>query len=429
MSRASPLRLALMAGAVLAAPAPALAGWTKSFAVEWYEPAMYYGAENGTTEPGTDCPAGTNPEPDWIKVLTDAGYSREQALWLRDPANPTRSPVHGQNQMAFRGEGRANVYIHPTSTPDGGLVGVSGQIAEGLDLDDNPRTGFVSPTGQPGIDNAFYRALGCWKTFRGPPRLSSGALQNNDAMRDGAWTVVVVVEGRGKDPMNDDDVTVGFYPSDDKLVKDAIGGIAPDYTFRIRPHPKLEAIFKAKTVNGRIVSKRPMDEVWMRDAGAARELQLLKARIDLTLKPDGHLAGYVGGYRPWKPVYDGYVRARGPVIEALTWVRLPDVYYALRRHADYSPAGAKGEKTHISFAYRLEAVPAFVVSPDATQTARATSYKAMAAAVVQPPERTPFNVVDGIVVPRGAPAVSQPESALLPPARTANAAGVAGGAP
>jgi hypothetical protein len=424
MSRARTFRLTLLAGAIVGAPAPALADWTRTFVVEWYEPAMYYGAKSGTTEPGTDCPAGSNPEPDWIKVMTDAGYTREQALWLRDPANPTRSPVHGQNQMAFRGEGRANVYINPTSTPDGGLVGVSGKIAEGLDLDGNPRTGSVSPSGARGIDNTFYKTLGCWKTFRGPPRLSSGALSNNDAMRDGAWTVVVVVEGRGKDPMNDDDVTVGFYPSGDKLVKDAMGGIAPDYTFRIRPDAKLEAVFKAKSVNGRIVSRQAMDEVWMRDAGAARELQLLKARIDLTLKPDGGLSGYVGGYRPWKPVYDGYVRARGPVIEALTWVKLPDVYYALRRNADYSPAGAKGEKTHISFAYRLDAIPAFVVSPDATRIAQATSYKAMAKPTdTQMADRAPFNVVDGIVIPKGAQAVSQPDSALLPPPKTASGGG------
>ena len=37
----------------------------------------------------------------------------------------------------------------------------------------------------------------------------------------------------------------------------------------------------------------------------------------------------------------GWVAARGPVIESLTWVRLPDVYYALKRYADYIPKGAK----------------------------------------------------------------------------------------
>src|SRR5215472_7761578 len=70
------------------------ARWTKTYVVEWNEPAMYYGAKTGVTDPGTDCPQGTNPSPDWVKVLVDAGYTLEEAKWLRNPANPTRSPVH-----------------------------------------------------------------------------------------------------------------------------------------------------------------------------------------------------------------------------------------------------------------------------------------------------------------------------------------------
>lgn len=419
------LLLAVAAVATLAAPAPALAAWSRAFAVEWYEPAMHYGATSGVIDPGPDCPAGTNREPDWIKVMTDAGYTRDQALWLRNPANPTRSPIHGQNQMAFRGANRDNVYVHPTSTPDQGLVGVTGTIGEGIDLDGDRQNGFTGPSGETGIDNAFYRALGCWKTYRGPPRLSSGALQFNDAMRDGAWTVVVVIAGKGNDPANDPDVTVGVYPSGDRLVKDAMGQIAPDYTFRVRPDARLEGVFKARSVGGRITSTAPAHEVWMRDPGHARQVQLLQARVDLTLKPDGSLSGYIGGYRPWQAVYDGWVAARGPVIEALTWVRLPDVYYALRRNADYSPSGPTGAKTHISFAFRIDAVPAFVVSPDARTAAQPVSYRRQASAAAPSTagqDRLPFNVVDGIVVPRGEKAASQSETLLSPPSSVASAA-------
>src|SRR5258706_4978401 len=167
--------------------------WTRTYVVEWNEPAMYYGAKTGVIDPGTDCPAGTNPEINWVNVLVEAGYTREEAKWLRDPANPTRSPVHGQNQMAFRGKNRANVYVNPTATPDPGLVGVSGTIAEGLNLDGDESTGFTSPTGDKGIDNNFYKTLGCWKTYRGPRRLSSGAQQFNDGMRNGSWSTVIVV--------------------------------------------------------------------------------------------------------------------------------------------------------------------------------------------------------------------------------------------
>lgn len=413
------MRRAAVTTALALAALPGVAqAWTKTWVVEWYEPANYYGAKSGVTEPGTDCPAGTNPEPDWVKVMIDAGYAPEVARWLRNPANPTRSPVHGQNQMAFRGKDRANVYVHPTSTPDTHLVGVSGKIGEGFDLDGNPRTGFTSPDGKPGIDNNFYKALGCWKTYRGPPRLSSGALSQNDSMRDGGWTVVIVAHGAGADPLNDRNVSVGFYLSADKLVKDGNGDIARDYTFRIRPDAKFEALFQARTTNGVIETTAPAKEVWLRDPSYTRELQLLQARLRLEMKPDGSLKGLIGGYRPWKPVYDGWVSGRGPVIEALTWVKLPDVYYALRREADYSPPGAKGEKTHISFAMRIDALPAFVVEPDGkADVAAVLSYKdqAKGQADANPFRGLNFRIVDGIVVGPGQAAVSLPPEALIPP--------------
>jgi catechol 2,3-dioxygenase-like lactoylglutathione lyase family enzyme len=119
---------AALAASAFALPVCALAGWTKTYVVEWNEPAMYYGAKTGVIDPGTDCPKGTNPEIDWVKVLVDAGYTLEEAKWLRNPANPTRSPVHGQNQMAFRGKDRANVYIirkgeiKPGATEFGNIV-------------------------------------------------------------------------------------------------------------------------------------------------------------------------------------------------------------------------------------------------------------------------------------------------------------------
>jgi hypothetical protein len=409
----------LVTGAAFTFPQIAAAGWTRTWVVEWNEPAMYYGAKSGVIDPGTDCPAGTNREIDWIQVLVAAGYTEEEARWLRNPANPTRSPVHGQNQMAFRGKDRANVYVNPTSTPDPGLVGVSGAIAEGLDLDGNVKTGLTSPAGEQGIDNKFYETLGCWKTYRGPPRLSSGALQFNDSMRNGGWTTVIVVAGSGNDPLNDKHVKVGFYASDDKMVKDGNGAIARDYTFRIKPHARYEAIFAARTVNGRILSTASSD-VMLRDPSYARDLELLRARVDLRMKEDGTLSGYVGGYRPWEVVYKGWVNARGPVIESLTWVQLPAVYYALRRNADFSPKGAKGEKTHISFALRVDALPAYVATPDASHEVTAVkSYKSIAAVEEPTMAALPFRIIDGIVIDPKSPVQAGPNAVILPPQASA----------
>jgi hypothetical protein len=47
--------------AMLGAPCIAMAEWTKTYVIEWNEPAMYYGAKTGVIDPGTDCPQGSNP--------------------------------------------------------------------------------------------------------------------------------------------------------------------------------------------------------------------------------------------------------------------------------------------------------------------------------------------------------------------------------
>ncbi len=351
--------------AAMATAHAAHADWTRSYVIDWIEHASYYGAPAGVIDPGTDCPKGTNPEPNWVEVLMKGGYTREQAEWIRNPANPERSAVSGNPKMALRGRNFASVYIDPESAPDPGIYEVEGAIGEGIDLDANAKTGFTSPSGEPGVDNNFYKALGCWKTFRGPPRLSSGGQTVNDHMRNGSWTMLIVIHGQGEDPMNDDNVQVGIYTSTDVMVKSGTGEIARDYTFAIKPNPKYEGIFAAQVKNGRVISTNTVD--WMmRDPspGAVRNgLEILRGRIDFEMKPDGSLHGYVGGYRPWKPVYFGWA-GFGQVNEVLTWVDLPAIWYAMKRHADFSPSGPRGEKTHISFALRVDATPAFVIDPD-----------------------------------------------------------------
>lgn len=412
-------KAALTAFAGLMMAGTAAADWSRSYVIEWNEPAHYYGAETGIIDPGTDCPAGTNPEIDWVEVLIRSGYSEEEARWLRHPEHGYRVPNHGQNQMAFRGENRANVYTQPWTYPDPGLTEVSGMISEGFDLDGDPTNGFVSPDGQTGVDNMFYKTTGCWKYYRGPERRSYIAESWNDRMREGSWTVVIVVSGEGDDPRNDENVQVAFYDSEDKLVKDGMGDIAWDYTFTVAPSAKFEAIFDARTENGKIISTHPMEEVWFRDASYTKELQLLEAQLDLTMNEDGTLTGLVGGYRPWQPVHDMLVDARGSVIESLTWIELPALWYALQRNADYSPDGADGEKTHISFAMRVSAVPAYVMLNDASHTVDlAQSFRDEAGPVPPRPRATTFRVFDGIVADSNGMIYAGPDAEIIPPTIT-----------
>ncbi|MGE0408425.1 MAG: hypothetical protein AB7P23_04085 [Amphiplicatus sp.] len=422
-----------MAAAFAAAPGAAFAEWTNTYAVEWNEPALYYGGEGNSVDPGTDCPKGANPDPDWVEIMVKADYSREQAEWLFYPDNMMpRSQV--LNQMGFRGRDRANVYADPTSTPDPGFVEVSGTIGEGIDLDGDKTTGFTSPEGETGIDNQFYRALGCWKYYRGKPRTSASAMGVNGFMRDGVWAMVIVVSGAGDDPMNDDDVDIGFYMSLERLVKNGFDQVAPDYTFRIGPHERYEAIFKGKVVDGRITTKAT-PEVFFRDAGYGGGMELLQARADLHMQPDGSLKGYIGGYRPWAMVFDNFIKRSGGVVETQDGIQLPALWYALRRNADYSPAGAGGEKTHISYAQRIDAVPAYVTGPDGkTLVSSVKSYKSVAPKgeplIYFPPRNRPGRrpVVDGMTVPEGQTEATPLSDKELrpPPSMRAEAAGTKG---
>ena len=54
-------------------------------------------------------------------------------------------------------------------------------------------------------------------------------------MREGQWTVLLVIHGAGNDPMNDDNVQVGLYMGADAMVKSGDGKVVTDYTFGIKP--------------------------------------------------------------------------------------------------------------------------------------------------------------------------------------------------
>lgn len=341
--------------AVQAAP------WTKAFAVEWFEPAFYYGGKEGVDAPGTDCPGGTNPENDWRKLLKTSYRTDADIEKILDPENPQRARMGG-----IRGPNKENVYEMPWVVPDPQMVGVTGELAYGFDLDGNPNTGFKGANGERGIDNQYYRAAGCWMAWRGPSRQSHHAKYTNDGMRDGVFTVVMVVSGAGKDPANDKDVTVAFYLSRDKLVKDANGGIAHDYSFRINPDPRFQSTIKARTRNG-VVESVEQPTLTLRHMESAPmfppQLVLHKAKVRIETKPDGAAVALLGGYRPIEDYYKGWAAA-GAIHELTTHVNMVGYWYALRKNADYSPESKAQEQTAISTAYRMELVPAFVIEPD-----------------------------------------------------------------
>lgn len=366
------LFLAALAAPTLASAEP----WTRTYVVEWHDLAFLYGGPpdgNGDT-PASDCPNGANPANPWKVILKTPWRTDAQ---VDEILSPEFNHQEMYRQFALRGPRRENILEQPTAVPDPGMIEVSGKVADGFDLDDNVRTGgFVSPGGVKGIDNQFYRVAGCIAGMRGPPRTAMWQKQQNDGMHDGDFTIVLVVSG-AQDPRNDDDATFGIYLARDPMVKDANGGMARDYSYRIDPNPKFQTVARVRIKDGVIESAAPV-EIHMRDfatpASSPKELVLYKGRLRFEMKADGSLSGLVGGYRDWMAFYKGQngngQTILGTIHENLWHMSMPAFYYALKRNADGLPDAKTGQNRAISAAYRIDAIPAFVIAPDSAAPVR-----------------------------------------------------------
>jgi hypothetical protein len=280
---------------------------------------------------------------------------------ILDPEKPLRAQMGG-----IRGPNKEDVYKQPWVVPDPGMTSVTGKIAYGFNLDGNNKTGFVGADGQHGVDNQYYRVAGCWMSWRGPTKESHHAKYVNDGMRDGVFTVAMVISGQGADPANDANVTVAFYLSKDKLVKDANGNVARDYSFRVNPDPRFQSVIKARTVAGVVESTEPA-ELRLRHMETApffpAQLLLHDGHVRVSVNADGTANALLGGYRPIDDYYKGWA-ASGAIHELVTHINMVGYWYALHKNADYPRDAPQDKRTAISTAYRMYLTPAFVISPD-----------------------------------------------------------------
>jgi len=358
------LKMLTVGALAAAALAPATAqAWTKTYQISWIEPAMYYGGpESGSpVAAGADCPNGVQTM-DWVKILTPA-YSQADIAKITDPEY---SRPMFLSHLGFRGPNKEWVYESPTSVPDPGMMLVTGKIADGFDLDNNSKTGFTGPDGTAGVDNVYYKLLGCTDYYRGKVRQSYRAKSTNDGMSL-VMSLVLVVSG-DKDPMNDENATVGIYASQDRPMKDAAGELMPDFSYQVDPAD--QTIFKAKVVNGVIESvDRPTISIRYNARVMPSKIKtiLYQGKVRIEPQPDGTMRGMLAGYVDLRSLYkemtvSNYVTTASQT-ENLGHINLPGLFYAMRREADGLPDPATGKNRGISSAFRMELIPAFVIDP------------------------------------------------------------------
>jgi len=280
---------------------------TKGFLLSWFHIAQYYDREDRA------CPDGINPGPEdyYRRELARIGTPQEEIdEYIENFLDLSQMQERSKLvQMRGRINGEAtDVYAHPYSVPDPNISLVKGPYGFGFNLDGKDKPGdFMDPeTGEHGIDNQVFKAVGCTQEIRqhGPNEYAP--------LPTSYWNVVVevmpavLIEISGiDDEQNDDDVTVAIYRGQERPMRDSGGGMLSGMSFRVDPNPKWHNVLKGEIRDG-VIYTQPTDVTIATDPFVMPEYNFTDARLRLKINEDGTMNGKLGGYHEWYPFYWKY---------------------------------------------------------------------------------------------------------------------------
>ncbi len=241
-----------------------------------------------------------------------------------------------------------------------------------------PHDDLIGMNGEPGIDNQFFRVVGCNRSFQSTGQSNTFATE----MLTGSWGILLTLAGVD-DIYNDDSIEVGFYSNADPIKLSPTRVPLAYATYLSDPDPRFRATAHGRITNG-VLTTDPTDVRFHYTVNSMLlERPLRRARLQATLSNDGEIEGYLAGYAPLEELYDlkfGFRNGKTSAGE-LAPLHLRSLssngaafvlghtctgaYHALYAHADGDPDPQTGKCTSISMQYRVRAIPAFVVDSEA----------------------------------------------------------------
>ena len=374
MSGSQPLRSPAEAQVAPAnLPAPSASG-EMGFVVSYFIQPVIQGADA--------CPQGTTPK------LRDAYLARQSP---EERARLSLKENEGELVRLWQadvfGPNGTNICSQPDMFPNRALGHtVQSKFAWGMNLDGESKNAndtcahenFQTPTGEQGIDNQEYRAMGCMLEWRGVDGVAGDQeVGMKQFHASGEWTQVILVRGVNS-LQNDDSVEVVYANTPDRPSVDSSGKFLPGASFAVSDKaPRNRNVLRGRITNG-VLTTAPQDIVLTQTwgQGGARDIRgnrskfdFRKARLRLEFQSDGSVTGMLGGYQPifdviQSPAIGGVGSALVAGIDCAANLR------TLQSMADGIRDPRTGKCAGVSTAMRIRAVPAFVTDvPHATRTA------------------------------------------------------------
>ncbi len=352
-----------------ALPAPPANG-EMGFVLTGFAPAVYQGKD--------DCPDGlaNTVQENYLQSLP----ALERARLLLKPNEPELT----RKWKAYAvGPNNTNICADPELFDHPLLKTIQGKVAPGLDLDGKnggagaggcSHDNFVSPTGERGVDNQVYRALGCSRNYRGIDGSAGDVVRGyNGFLATGEHSMVLLL--RGVDSLvNDNDVDVVFATTGDRPILDSQRNFITGASYSVSDNPRWRNVLHGRIVNG-VLTTDPHDVQLTRKVGhggirgANLEWQFRQGRFRLTFQPDGSVKGLFGGYQPVRSVVE-MTLVGGIGAATVAGIDCAAELKTLKKMADGMRDPKTGQCTGISAALDVSAVPAFVTDRPATSMAR-----------------------------------------------------------
>jgi hypothetical protein len=260
-------------------------------------------------------------------------------------------------------------------------------VADGIDLDgvdstaSQPAAGgmcphqdLVSRSGQRGVDNQFFRVVGCNRSFQSTGQSNGFGI----GMLTGSWGILITLAGVD-DIRNDEDVVIGFVANADPIQLSPTREPLAYATYAMHQDPRYRTSVHGR-INDGVLTTDPVDLRFYTEVNSLfNDRPLKRARLQVTLSETGVIEGYLAGYTPVESVYDmqfGFRNGRNAAGEpGAQMLRLhtangaarvlgytcQGAYQSLYQHADADPDPQTGRCTSISTQYHIKAIPAFVV--------------------------------------------------------------------